>query len=128
MKQTDWSQIGKVVLVAAAETVGLVAAICALTGMAIGREWVPMDAGVIITMFAETMVLFLMCYWAAQKAKQNRLPVCIAVATVFWVICLVGKALIFSEYALHPDWKMALPMAAAVVAGIASIRKKQRRK
>ena len=128
MKQTDWRYMGKIVLFGAAKTVGLLIVFCLLIGFMISQEWIPTDVGRGMAVFAANGALFLSCYLSAKKGSQNRLPICLAVAAVFWTVCMLAKTLVFSEYEISIDWKMCLPVAAAVIAGVLASRKKSHRR
>ena len=128
MKQTDWTHIGKLVLIGAGTSAvtGLVWAM--LLGWAAGREWLEPEGCGLLTVLLTNGVLFLMCWLTANRAGQSRLPVSFAVAVVYWLLCLICKALVFSTETIAVDWRMALPAAMAVGAGLLASRKKTRRR
>lgn len=128
MKQTDWTHIGKLVLIGAGISAAAGLAWAMLLGWVASREWLEPEGCAMLVVLLTNGVLFLMCWLTANQAGQSRLPVSFAVAAVYWLLCLICKALAFSTGTIAADWRMALPLAASVGAGLLASRKKTRRR
>ena len=128
MKQMDWTRVGRQVLLAAAATAAAGFILCCLVGLLVSKEVLPVDGGRGAVVALVNGVLLLACFLTARQSPQSRLPVSMAVAAVFWVICLLIKAVAFSAWELSPGWTMALPPVAAAAAGLLASRRKTRRR
>ena len=128
MKQNDWLRIGKMVLYGAGIVAGISVALCMLLGIFVGKEWITVELGGVGARLLVGACMLLSCYHTAKRAKQNRLPVCFAVAIVYWVMCLLCKSIAFSTYELEIGWWMLALFGVAAMAGVLASQKPTRRR
>lgn len=128
MKQWDKGVLGKRVLLGAGMTAVMGFGICCLLAAVVLQEWIPMEMGKTMALLLTNGILAVFCWMAVRKLPSNRLLISVAVAVVYWLLCFLGRTVLFGDKPIQMHGAMALPIVAAVTAGfVASMEKTRRR-
>lgn len=124
MKELEWKTVGKrTALGALGAACAAVLAAC-LGGVLVQREALTIQAAALLVRVCASAALFGLCFSAARAVPKSRLPVALLTAGLYALLCLLGKAVLFSGAALGGGWWNLLPLAAAVAAGLLASRRK----
>lgn len=102
--------------------------LCCLLGAMVQSETLTVQFGRLAAVVLMGLSLLLICFLTARSVPQKRMPVALAVAAVFVVVCFFIKMIAFGGEELAVGWTMAGPWAAALLAGLLAGMKKQRRR
>lgn len=108
--------------------VGIMVLLCCLLGAMVQSETLTVQFGRLAAVVLSGLSLLLICFLTARSVPQKRLPVALAVAAVFAVVCFFIKMIAFGGEELAVGWTLAVPWAAALLAGLLTSMKKQRRR
>ena len=128
MKQQNTGNLGKRMLIhgGLSAVVGVVA--CCLIATAVWQEWILVPMGKTVTILMSNGALGLFCWAASKKMPSYRLLISLTVAAIYWVLCFLGKLVLFSDTPIRIGWNMVFPFAVALLAGIAASMEKTRRR
>ena len=126
MKQANGTALSKIILVCTTMAVLGGILICCFMGLLTNLEMVRTEIAQWLSVLVTDGVLLLCCWYAANKAGKGRLQVSGVVAGAYLLTCLLGKAMLCSGYSITFDWRMVLPIAAALGGGILASRRKTR--
>lgn len=102
--------------------------VCCLLAVLVLQELLPMAAAPVAAVIGAGLCVFVSSYFVARGIPQSKLPVAVAMALAFSLICLAVKAAGFPQWELTLHWTAAVPVLASVAAGLLASRKKRRRR
>ena len=124
MKQFDWKTISKWMIVTAAGVAISGLLLCMSLSAVVSHEILSMDMAKKIAIVLITVLLIFGCTLPAAKIPKSKLPICVGTAAIFFLICLIGKLILFPERTIVISWHMLFPFCAAIVAGVLSSKRK----
>lgn len=127
MKRSDWTKGSKWILGSAFAAAAGCLLLCMAMGALVSAEILRSQGARWLCLAGETGILTTACWTAANRTARSKLPVSLAVAAVFLLLCLVVKAAVFSAEEIQADWRILVPVLAAVAAGLLASRRKKRR-
>lgn len=111
-----------------AAALGVTFIICCVLGALVLQELLPMAAAPAAAVIGAGLCVFMSSYIVASGIPQSKLPVAVAMALAFSLICLAVKAAGYPQWELTLHWPAAVPVLASVAAGLLASRKKRRRR
>lgn len=95
---------------------------CALLAKLVLWETVEWNTAQFLAAVLPGVWLFLACYLAVKPAPQRKLPLALAMAAGYVGVSLLVHLAACSDSPIAIDWRLALPVAGAAVAGLLAKR------
>ena len=128
MKQTQQDQILKHVAIAVVSTCIGTFASCCLLAVLVLNEVVPSEVGSTFAVVLMGLWIFFSCSLQIGKIPQRKLVLALVIAALLIGLGLLIKTAAFPACKFNIDWKLSVPIVAAVLAGLFASRKKKRRR
>ncbi len=106
--------------------VGLVS--CSSTAVLLQSEIVPYDMGEVFCWIITAVGAYAVSWYTAKRSEKNKMQMAVAVIGVYLCIALAVGRLLFSASELRFSVWVVILMAAAVLGGITSCVKKERKR
>lgn len=128
MKQENWMEQAKKMVVTAGAMLLVAAVGCGLLAWTVCGEWLPVKlAGHLIWVWMIGAIMVGCCV-TARKAAKHRLAVAVCTAVPVAGVLLLTKGLFFQTQPLRLLAPLGMIFASAVMAGVLASRKKTRRR
>ena len=128
MKQVSGTDLARTILMSAGVALLAGLLLCGLMGLLANLELLTVPSAQWLGVLAADGILLLCCWYAAERAGKRRLQTSGAVAVVYLLMLLLGKAVFFSGRSGAFDWRMLVPIASALAACLLAGRRKERRR
>lgn len=97
-------------------------------GFLVLKEALPIEAAPTAAILLMGLCVFLVCYLLVRKSAKSRLPLAMAMAAAFALLCFLSKAALFPKATFSFGWQSFVPFAAAALAGVMASKKKRVRR
>lgn len=99
-----------------------------LLGVLVQNEVIPIAASIIAAAVIAFVSVLLACLVSVRKKQKGKLTVTLMIAAVFVLLQLLIGGVLFPVAEISLNWKIILPVAAAVISGVWSSTGRKRRR
>ena len=99
-----------------------------LLGVLVQNEVIPIAASIIAAAVIAFVSVLLACLVSVRKKQKGKLTVTLMIAAVFVLLQLLIGGVLFPVAEISLNWKIILPIAAAVISGVWSSTGRKRRR
>ena len=99
-----------------------------LLGVLVQNEVIPIAASIIAAAVIAFVSVLLACLVSVRKKQKGKLTVTLMITAVFVLLQLLIGGVLFPVAEISLNWKIILPVAAAVISGVWSSTGRKRRR